>query len=85
MAKAAEVYASYLSKYIESLLKTKIFVFIDCKFIYFIIKYFLKVDKKYKPEQRDAIHKLLENINDLAEIFLVCLKHTSEQVKKVKL
>jgi len=34
----------------------------------------MKVEPKYKPQQRDAVHKLLAKLNDLAEIFLRCLE-----------
>lgn len=66
MAKAAEVYASYLALTRSLARQPK------------LVKCLLKVDQKYKPPQRDAIHKLLEKLNDLAEIFLGCLKHQSK-------
>jgi ubiquitin-protein ligase len=66
MAKAAEVYASYLALTRSLARQPK------------LVKCLLKVDQKYKPAQRDAIHKLLEKLNDLAEIFLGCLKHQNK-------
>ena len=37
------------------------------------------MDPRYKPAQRDAIHKLLAKLNDLAEIFLGCLRQQQQK------
>ena len=47
-----------------------------------LVKYLLKVDSRYKPAQRDAVYKLLAKLNDLAEIFLSCLKQQTKPDKK---
>jgi len=62
MAKAAEVYASYLA--LARALATQPR----------LVKCLAKVDPRYKPTQRDPVHKLLAKLNDLAEIFLGCLR-----------
>jgi len=38
------------------------------------VKCLVKIDQRYLPPQKDAVHKLLSKLNDLAEIFLGCLK-----------
>tara|TARA_B110000285_G_C14867501_1_gene487565 strand:+ start:442 stop:603 length:162 start_codon:yes stop_codon:yes gene_type:complete len=47
-----------------------------------LVKCLLKVDPRYKPAQRDAVYKLLAKLNDLAEIFLSCLKQQTKPDKK---
>jgi hypothetical protein len=42
------------------------------------VKCLLQVDPRYKPTQRDPIHKLLGKLNALAEVFLGCLKQQSK-------
>jgi hypothetical protein len=37
------------------------------------------MDQRYKPPQRDSVSQLLSRLNDLAEIFLGCLKQTSQK------
>lgn len=47
-----------------------------------LVKCLLKVDPQYKPAQRDAVYKLLAKLNDLAEIFLSCLKQQTQPEKR---
>jgi hypothetical protein len=62
MTKAAEVYTSYLALARSLASQSK------------LVKCLIKVDPKYKPPQRDPIHKLLRDLHGLAGIFWSCLK-----------
>lgn len=62
MAKAAEVYASYLALARSIASQPK------------LVQCLAKVDPKYKPPQRDPIQKLLRDLHGLANIFWSCLK-----------
>jgi ubiquitin-protein ligase len=61
MAKAAEVYHSYLALARALAGQPQ------------LMKCLGTLDKRYKPAQRDAVHKLLKKLYELAEIFLGCL------------
>lgn len=67
MAKAAEVYASYLALTRSLASQPK------------LAKCLVEVDPRYKPTQRDSVNKLLAKLNDLAEIFLGCLRQQQQQ------
>lgn len=65
MAKAADVYTAYLALVRALASQPK------------LVKCLGKIDARYKPPQRDTVQQLLAHLNNLAEIFLGCLKQTS--------